>query len=190
VRRFVATLVRRLAEALVRLYWPGRALGGRGRILARRPLVFVVDRPNGLVDALVLRVATGRRAGFLAKSMDAFGSIPGDRAHDFAGRGLDTSRDDDSFARCRAELAAGGALALFPERGAHADPQLPPLKTGAAAEVGVAGARVAVDHDDDARRLRILSSRVVISPRDQAIRRVRAHRLRYSCWACWRSCRS
>ena len=43
-----------------------------------------------------------------------------------------TSRNDDSFARCRAELAAGGALALFPEGVSHSDPQLRPLKTGAA----------------------------------------------------------
>jgi 1-acyl-sn-glycerol-3-phosphate acyltransferase len=90
---------------------------------------------------MVLRVVTGCPARFLAKStlfrnpasrlaMDAFGSIPIYRAHESGSR--DASRNDESFARCRAELAAGGALALFPEGVSHSDPQLRPLKTGAA----------------------------------------------------------
>jgi 1-acyl-sn-glycerol-3-phosphate acyltransferase len=96
-----------------------------------------------LLDPLVLRVATGRPARFLAKStlfrnpagrlaMDAFGSIPIYRAHESGARAGDASRNDASFALCRAELAAGGALALFPEGVSHSDPQLRPLKTGAA----------------------------------------------------------
>jgi hypothetical protein len=64
--------------------------------------------------------------------MDAFGSIPIYRAHESGAGGGDASRNDASFARCRAELAAGGALALFPEGVSHSDPQLRPLKTGAA----------------------------------------------------------
>lgn len=132
-----------MAEALVRLYYPGRAVEGRERIPPDRPLVFVLNHPNGLLDPLVLRVATGRPARFLAKStlfgnpfgrlaMDAFGSIPIYRAHESGARASDASRNDDSFARCRAELASGGALALFPEGVSHSDPQLRPLKTGAA----------------------------------------------------------
>ena len=92
---------------------------------------------------MVLRVATGFDARFLAKStlfrnpisrlvMEAFGSIPIYRAHESGARGGDASRNDASFARCRAELAAGGAMALFPEGVSHSDPQLRPLKTGAA----------------------------------------------------------
>ena len=64
--------------------------------------------------------------------MEAFGSIPIYRAHESGARGGDASRNDASFARCRAELAAGGAMALFPEGVSHSDPQLRPLKTGAA----------------------------------------------------------
>ena len=64
--------------------------------------------------------------------MEAFGSIPIYRAHESGARSGDASRNDASFARCRAELAAGGAMALFPEGVSHSDPQLRPLKTGAA----------------------------------------------------------
>jgi glycerol-3-phosphate O-acyltransferase / dihydroxyacetone phosphate acyltransferase len=143
VRRWIASLFRRLAEALVRLYYPARAVEGRERIPAGKPLVFVLNHPNGLLDPMVLRVATGFAARFLAKStlfrnpisrlvMEAFGSIPIYRAHESGARGGDASRNDASFARCRAELAAGGAMALFPEGVSHSDPQLRPLKTGAA----------------------------------------------------------
>ena len=143
MRRLLGALVRWLVGALVRLYYPARAVEGCERIPVGKPLVFVLNHPNGLLDPMVLRVVVGRPARFLAKStlfsnpvnrlaMDAFGSIPVYRAHESGARGGDASRNDASFARCRAELAAGGALALFPEGVSHSDPQLRPLKTGAA----------------------------------------------------------
>jgi 1-acyl-sn-glycerol-3-phosphate acyltransferase len=139
----LAALVRWLGEALVRLYYPVRIVDGGERIPAGKPLVFVLNHPNGLLDPIVLRVALGRPSRFLAKStlfgnplgrlaMNAFGSIPVYRAHESGARGQDASRNDESFARCRAELAAGGVLALFPEGVSHSDPEMRPLKTGAA----------------------------------------------------------
>jgi len=161
-------VVRALGEVLVRLYYPARVIDGAERIPAGRPIIFVLNHPNGLLDPLVLRIATGRPSRFLAKStlfgnplgrlaMDAFGSIPVYRAQEArpggANRGARTevgfarrspSREgagtlsgfprtnEETFARCRAELAAGGVLALFPEGTSHSDPQLRPLKTGAA----------------------------------------------------------
>jgi 1-acyl-sn-glycerol-3-phosphate acyltransferase len=143
MRGLLAALIRWLGEALVRLYYPVRAVEGRERVPAGGPVVFVLNHPNGLLDPIVLRVALGRPARFLAKSslfgnpigrlgMDAFGSIPIYRSHDSGVRAGDVSRNDESFARCRAALARGEALALFPEGVSHSDPQLRPLKTGAA----------------------------------------------------------
>jgi glycerol-3-phosphate O-acyltransferase/dihydroxyacetone phosphate acyltransferase len=145
VRRLLIRLVRWLAEALVRLYYPARAVEGAERIPAGVPLVFVLNHPNGLLDPLLLRVALGIPARFLAKStlfanpfgrlaMDAFDSIPIYRAHEVPkeARPGDAGRNEESFARCRAVLASGGALALFPEGTSHSDAQLRPLKTGAA----------------------------------------------------------
>ena len=143
MRRALEALIRWLAEALVRLYYPVRLVEGAARIPRDRPVVFVLNHPNGLLDPVVLRVATGRATRFLAKStlfgnpfgrlaMGAFGSIPVYRAHEAGARAKDTSRNDETFARCRAALARGEALALFPEGVSHSDPQLRPLKTGAA----------------------------------------------------------
>ena len=79
--------LRALGEALVRLYYPARIVDGAARIPAGRPIIFVLNHPNGLLDPLVLRIATGRPSRFLAKSslfgnplgrlaMNAFGSLP------------------------------------------------------------------------------------------------------------------
>lgn len=141
MRRVLETIVRWLAEALVRLYYPHRSVEGAERLPRESPVVFVANHPNGLLDPLLVRVMTGRKARFLAKStlfgnpagrlaMDAFGSIPVYRAKESASK--DASRNEESFSRCRAALAGGEALALFPEGVSHSDPQMRPLKTGAA----------------------------------------------------------
>ena len=93
---------------------------------------------------MVLRVATGV-AGALPRQEHALSEPDQPAGHGSVrqhprstgrtnpgARGGDASRNDASFARCRAELAAGGAMALFPEGVSHSDPQLRPLKTGAA----------------------------------------------------------
>jgi glycerol-3-phosphate O-acyltransferase/dihydroxyacetone phosphate acyltransferase len=137
----IGGVVRALGEALVRLYYPTRVLDGADRIPTGKPIIFVVNHPNGLLDPLVLRIATGRPSRFLAKSslfsnplgrlaMGAFDSLPVYRPHESSAK--DVARNEETFARCRRELARGGALALFPEGTSHSDPQLRPLKTGAA----------------------------------------------------------
>ncbi|HET6280541.1 MAG TPA: lysophospholipid acyltransferase family protein [Polyangia bacterium] len=143
MRQALASLLRRLFEALVRLYYPTRTVEGAARIPAGVPVIFVLNHPNGLLDPLVLRVAVGWPARFLGKStlfgsalgrlaMEAFGTIPVYRTQESGARAGDVGRNEESFARCRAALARGEALALFPEGASHSDPQLRPLKTGAA----------------------------------------------------------
>jgi 1-acyl-sn-glycerol-3-phosphate acyltransferase len=155
MRRALEAFVRWLAEALVRLYYPVRLVEDGARIPPDRPVVFVLNHPNGLLDPMVLRVATGRATHFLAKStlydnpfgrlaMDAFGSIPVSRAQEAGARAAHASRNDETFARCRAALARGEALALFPEGTSHSDPQLRPLKTGAA-RIALSAEREAAD---------------------------------------------
>ena len=157
MRRVLETIVRWLAEALVRLYYPHRSVEGAERLPREGPVVFVANHPNGLLDPLLVRVMTGRPARFLAKStlfgnpagrlaMDAFGSIPVYRAKEAAGK--DASRNEESFARCRAALARRRGAGAVPGGVSHSDPQMRPLKTGAA--------RIALSAGEDAPGLRVL----------------------------------
>jgi glycerol-3-phosphate O-acyltransferase/dihydroxyacetone phosphate acyltransferase len=141
--RLLPALVRRLAEALVRLYYPERRIEHGERLPATGPVIFVLNHPNGLLDPLVLAVTAGRPVRFLAKStlfgnplgrlaMRAFGCVPVYRASEAAGIPDRAAANEATFVRCRALLADGEALALFPEGVSHSDPELKPLKTGAA----------------------------------------------------------
>jgi glycerol-3-phosphate O-acyltransferase/dihydroxyacetone phosphate acyltransferase len=138
----LASLVRRLSESLLRLYYPERRVEHAERLPASGPVIFVLNHPNGLLDPLVLAVTVGRPVRFLAKStlfgnplgrlaMRAFGCVPVYRAQD-GGMPDRAAANEATFARCRALLGQGEALALFPEGVSHSDPQLKPLKTGAA----------------------------------------------------------
>lgn len=113
-----------------------RAEGG----LRRVPLIAVANHVNGLVDPLFLLGPLRLPARMLGKSTlwkipvlaqlcDLAGVLPVYRRQD---EGVDTSKNLETFARCHEELARGGILAIFPEGISHDQPQLQPLKTGAA----------------------------------------------------------
>ena len=102
--------------------------------------MFVLNHPNSLVDPVFILCLAPRPVSFLAKAplfriplvgwlVRAAGSIPVQRRQD---PGSDLSKNREMFGRVRAHLAAGGAVALFPEGTSHSDPRLKPMKTGAA----------------------------------------------------------
>jgi 1-acyl-sn-glycerol-3-phosphate acyltransferase len=139
----IAALFRALVLALVRLYYPARVVAG-GAAPSRGPVLFVANHPNALLDPLVVRLAVRRPVRFLAKStlfgnplgrfaLGAFGALPVHRARDADGsRDAREEANERTFAACRARLAEGEALAIFPEGTSHSDPELRPLRTGAA----------------------------------------------------------
>ncbi|MEO8196363.1 MAG: 1-acyl-sn-glycerol-3-phosphate acyltransferase [Thermoanaerobaculia bacterium] len=113
----------------------------RGEAKAGRvPLVVVANHVNGLVDPLFLLGPLRLPARMLGKSTlwkipvlaqlcDLAGVLPVYRRQD---EGVDTKKNLETFSRCHEELARGGILAIFPEGVSHDEPQLQPLKTGAA----------------------------------------------------------
>ncbi|MDB4931473.1 MAG: phospholipid/glycerol acyltransferase, partial [Myxococcaceae bacterium] len=136
-------LIRAVLTAVVRLYYPAIAVDGAERVPWSRPCLFVLNHPNGLLDPMLLRLGLDRPVRFLGKStlfgnplgrvtMEAFGGIPVFRHRDVAGGGGDPSRNEETFARCRAAFAQGDWIALFPEGTSHSDPTMKPFKTGAA----------------------------------------------------------
>ncbi len=140
-------LIRFVVFNLVRLFYPRLDVQGLENLPANAPVIFVLNHPNGLLDPLVLMLGLGRPAAFLAKSTlfgnpvgktlcEAFGALPVFRRQDDGLRGGPTGdaaeRNEMTFARCRALLHTGGAMALFPEGTTHSDPQLRQLRSGAA----------------------------------------------------------
>ena len=113
---------------------------GSERVPVDGAVVFVVNHPNGLVDPLLLLCFAPRPVSFLAKAplfrmpvvgsrVRAFGSIPVYRRQD---AGTDPRRNRETFEAAHRLLGGGGALGLFPEGASHDEPQLLPLRTGAA----------------------------------------------------------
>lgn len=134
MRRFLTALFRRL----LLIFFKRVEVEGLEQIPADRPVIFAVNHPNGLVDPLFILSFAPRPVSFLAKAplltmpvigyfVRALDSIPVYRKQDNS-----TGSNEETFARARDVLRAGGSLAIFPEGTTHSDPQLRELKTGAA----------------------------------------------------------
>jgi glycerol-3-phosphate O-acyltransferase / dihydroxyacetone phosphate acyltransferase len=128
-----------LASLLVRIFFRRIEVEGRENLVASTPTVLVANHQNGLVDGLLLMATLGRYPRFLGKStlfrilplwpfLKLAGVVPVYRAKD----GGSTSRNAEAFGTCQQLLARGGLVALFPEGISHDEPELQPLKTGAA----------------------------------------------------------
>ncbi len=127
-----------LARLLLRVFFRRVEVVGAGHVPRDRPVVFVANHVNGLVDPALLLGFLARRPRFLAKStlwrqailrpLLALGAaIPVYRRQD---PGVDTAKNAETFARCHEVLRDGGAIALFPEGISHNQPGLVRLKTG------------------------------------------------------------
>ena len=103
------------------------------------PAVYVLNHPNALVDPLFILCMAPQRVAFLAKAplfrmpvigwaVRALGCLPVYRRQD----GADTRANRATLEAARETLAGRGANALFPEGTSHSDPELTPLRSGAA----------------------------------------------------------
>jgi 1-acyl-sn-glycerol-3-phosphate acyltransferase len=127
-----------VCTAAVRVYY--RASQGGEPVPPTGPVLLVGNHPNSLLDPAFLAWVAQRPIRFLAKEplfrdkligwlIRGSGSLPVYRQVDAPGQ---TSKNLDTFAAVHQALAAGSAVALFPEGISHDGPELAPLKTGAA----------------------------------------------------------
>ena len=143
MRRVLETIIRWLGEALVRLYYPMRVVDGRGADPGGQADGVRPQSPQrvagsaGLAGGDRAAVAVPGQEHAVRQSVGAAGH-GGVRQHPrVPGARRARSRATPRATR-RASRAAGrswrdgGALALFPEGVSHSDPQMRPLKTGAA----------------------------------------------------------
>jgi glycerol-3-phosphate O-acyltransferase / dihydroxyacetone phosphate acyltransferase len=137
-------MIRRLIVALVkvalRTYFQRIEVTGREHVPLDKPVIFVLNHPNALVDPVFLLCLAPRRVSFLAKAplfrmpvigylVKAMDSLPVYRQQD---EGSDTRKNQETFIAARKLLASGGTIGICPEGVSHDDPGLKPIKTGAA----------------------------------------------------------
>ena len=138
-RRGLDRLLALLTRLVLRVFFREVEVAGLERVPSGGPVLVVANHVNSLVDPLLLIAFLGLRPRILAKStlwrhpvvaplLILAGAVPVYRRQDKA----DTSRNFQTFRRCRAVLAGGGAVMLFPEGTSHSQPYRLPLKTGAA----------------------------------------------------------
>ncbi|HEX8072304.1 MAG TPA: 1-acyl-sn-glycerol-3-phosphate acyltransferase [Pyrinomonadaceae bacterium] len=133
-------LVHAVFSVALRLFFRRIELSGAEGVPAESPVIFVLNHPNGLIDAALVFCALPRRVSFLAKStlfrvpvlrtlLRVVEALPLYRRID---PGENVALNRRTFDACRALLARGRCIALFPEGLSHNEPRLLPLKTGAA----------------------------------------------------------
>lgn len=130
-------LLLRLLGVAVDLFYRRQHLGGT--IPPTGPCILVANHPNGLIDPIVVARVAGRPVRMLAKAplfampgiswlVKTAGALPVYRSQD----GADTTQNHSTFSAVFDALHRGECIALFPEGISHHEPQLQPLKTGAA----------------------------------------------------------
>jgi len=129
-----------LARRVLAIFFRRVEVTGAEGVPTEAPLVVVANHVNGLIDPALLVGMLPRMPRFLGKStlweyrgllpfLRLAGAIPVYRRHD---PGVDPAKNVETFALSWELLARGGVLALFPEGISHSEPELQPLKTGAA----------------------------------------------------------
>lgn len=127
-------VARLAAFVYYRMRYRGPAVPPRG------PVLLVANHPNSLLDPMLVVAAARRPVRFLAKAplfvdrkvgwlVRGAGAIPVYRRQDDP---AETGRNAEMFLAVHEALAAGAAVAVFPEGVSHSGPSLAPLRTGAA----------------------------------------------------------
>lgn len=137
---WIYPLLRGLASVILRVFYRDVSVRFEAPPPETGPVIFAANHPNTLMDPLAVGQVTKRPLHFLAKSvlfkrpfaawlLRGMGVIPVYRRQDDPSQ---MDKNQQAFEACDRALAAGQAIALFPEGLSHDDLQLKPLKTGAA----------------------------------------------------------
>lgn len=133
-------LIRILAVLSLERFFHSIVVEHRERIPVDRPIIFVANHPNAVMDAMLMSYAVGRRIHFVAKStlftnriacwfFGKLGVVPIYRLQDDPAQ---MHRNVDMFRRLYDLLERGGSFLIFPEGRSEPVRKIEPIKTGAA----------------------------------------------------------
>ena len=137
------------ARMALRWYYREITTDGVEHVPADGPLLVVANHPNQLVDAMLVGTVLPRDVTFTGKAilldnpvlavlMRRLPFVPLRRAQDERKKreagapAMDPSRNANAFRAIHDALAGAQAVLIFPEGISHHQPQLAPIKTGAA----------------------------------------------------------
>ena len=126
---------------VMRLYFKDIERVGEAPAADTRGRVFVSNHYNALIDPILVLTDAACEISPIAKStlwsvpglrwlLDRAGAVPIVRRKDAPEKAASTN--DATFDKIAAHLARGGNILIFPEGTSHSEPQLAPLRTGAA----------------------------------------------------------
>ncbi len=126
---------------VMRLYFRRIERVGHAPTADTHSRVFVSNHNNGLIDPILVITDAACEISPIAKStlwsvpglkwlLDHAGAVPIVRRKDAPDK--DASANAEVFARIATHLARGGNILIFPEGTSHSEPQLAPLRSGAA----------------------------------------------------------
>lgn len=134
---------------VVRLYFRDIERVGEAPDAETRGRVFVANHTNALIDPILVLTDAPCEISPIAKStlwsipglrwlLDAAGAVPIVRRRDAPTK--DAATNDETFEKIAGHLNRGGNILIFPEGTSHSQPQLAPLRTGAARMLSLANA--------------------------------------------------
>jgi 1-acyl-sn-glycerol-3-phosphate acyltransferase len=141
MQAFVYRALVAFLRLVTRIFFRTVEVVGHDHVPATGPVVLVGNHPNSLVDPVVLATTCPRQVSFAARDglfsmphlipiLWALGAVPIKRKQDHGGgAAIDNSA---AFEALHALLRAGRAFGIFPEGVSYTEPELQPLKTGAA----------------------------------------------------------
>jgi 1-acyl-sn-glycerol-3-phosphate acyltransferase len=136
--------LRAAARAALGLFYRHVEITGLEHVDPAAPTILASTHPNSIVDPLLVGLCEHRQVTFCARDglfrvpimgllLRAIGAVAIRRRSDHGG----PVDNEDAFAECRAALARGGVITIFPEGKTHARLRVEPIKTGVA--------RIAID---------------------------------------------